>query len=74
VFLVHELCHEYQYKVLFNDERSGAGRNLHHLACYERNQRVRWRTSGQHPLPFLEAIALLAQHLHVDQVKLYDQL
>src|SRR5438445_10858319 len=32
----------------------------------ERNQPVRWRTSGQHPLPFLEAVALLAQHLRAD--------
>jgi len=74
VFLVHELCHEYQYKVLCNDERSAAGRTLHHIVCCERNRPVRWRTSGQHPLPFLEAVALLAMHLCTDQVRLYDRL
>jgi hypothetical protein len=74
VFLVHELCHEYQYKVLYNDERSAVGRALHHVVCCERNQPVRWRTSGQHPLPFLEAVALLAQHLGADQAELYGRL
>jgi hypothetical protein len=74
VFLVHELCHEYQFKVLLNDERSPRGRDLHHTVCCQRNQHVRWRTSGQHPLPFLEAIAALAEYLGADRVRLYDML
>ena len=74
VFLLHEMCHEYQFKVFFNHDRSPVGREMFHAAYCERNRPVRFEPTGLHPTPFLAAIASLADHLGSDRIELFDRL
>lgn len=74
VFLLHEMCHEYQFKVFINHDRSPVGREMFHAAYCARNRPVKFEPTGLHPTPFLAAIASLADHLAADRIELFDRL
>jgi len=74
VFLLHEMCHEYQFKVLLNHDQTPVGREMFHRVYCERDQPVKWGPTGLHPTPFLAAIASLADHLGGDRIALHDRL
>ncbi len=74
VFLLHEMCHEYQFKVLLNHEKTPDGREMFHRAYCERNRPVKFEPTGLHPTPFLAAIASLAEHFGVDRIEMFDRL
>ena len=74
VFLLHEMCHEYQFKVLCNHDQTSVGREMFHEAYCLRNRPVRFSPTGLHPTPFLAAIASLANHLGANRIELFDRL
>jgi len=46
VFLLHEMCHEYQFKVFYNHDRSAVGRDMFHAAYCARNRPVKFEPTG----------------------------
>jgi hypothetical protein len=74
VFLLHEMCHEYQFKVLFNHDHSPAGRDMFHAVYCARNMPVKFEPTGLHPTTFLAAIASLADHFGADRVNMFDRM
>lgn len=74
VFLLHEMCHEYEFKVFFNHDQSFVGREMFHIVYCARNRPVKFQPTGLHPTPFFAAIASLADHLGADRIDLFDRL
>lgn len=74
VFLLHELVHEYQFKVFLNHDRSPVGREMFHAAYCVRNRPVKFEPTGLHPTPFLAAVASLADYFGADRIELFDRL
>jgi hypothetical protein len=74
VSLLYEMCHEYQFKVLYNHDQTSVGREMFHEAYCSRNRPVRFSPTGLHPTPFLAAIASLANHLGAKEIEPFDRL
>ena len=74
VYLLHEMCHEYQFKILFNHDQTSAGREMFHAVYCARNKPVKFVPTGLHPTTFLAAIASLADHFGADRVNMFDRL
>ena len=73
-YLLHEMCHEYQFKVFRNHDQSSVGREMFHAVYCDRDHARRFCPTGLHPTPFLAAIASLAEHLGADKIEMFDRL
>lgn len=69
--LVHELCHEYEHRIL-SGRATPDGWQMYQNKCLNPNQPPKWTPYYKHPVAFYSAIAAFAQNFGISQSHLHD--